>query len=125
MNSVSLIGNVTKDLELKTSSSGVDYVNFSIGVSRMKQRDKADFINITAFGKTAEVCAKYLSKGSRVGVTGSLQTDSYQGKDGNTRYTTQVIAQTVDFLNAKSEGKSAQPDDLEDFTPPAGTELPF
>lgn len=125
MNNVNLIGNVTRDFELKTSASGADYVNFSIGITRSRQRDRTDFINITAFGKTAEICAKYLNKGSRVGITGELQTDKYTGKDGTTKYTTQVVISNIDFLNAKGESKQSAEEEITDYTPQSSEELPF
>lgn len=102
MNSVNLIGRLTKDPELRyTAQSQMAVATFSIAVDRpVKQGEekKADFPRITVFGKMAENCEKYLRKGLKVAIEGRIQTGSYQHKDGYTVYTTDVIASRVEFL---------------------------
>lgn len=98
MNSVSLIGRLTRDPDVRTTQSGTTVARFSIAIdSGFGDNKRTDFPSIVCFGKTAEICEKYLSKGSQVGVTGRLQTGSYE-KDGTKFYTTDVIADRVEFL---------------------------
>lgn len=107
MNNVCLIGRLTRDVELNTSNSGTNVAKFSLAVNRKfaKQGDEkqADFINIVAFGKTADFVAKYFSKGQQVGITGRIQTGSYDDKEGNRRYTTDVIVDSAYFADSKRE----------------------
>ena len=102
MNSVILIGRLTRDPELRyTSGSQMAVAKFSLAVDRPVRSGKdreTDFIRITVFGKQAENCERYLAKGRMVGIQGRIQTGSYQDKDGKTVYTTDVIADRVEFL---------------------------
>ena len=114
MNSVVLIGRLTRDPELRyTSGSQMAVTNFSIAVDRpvrSGEEKKTDFPRITVFGKQAENCEKYLAKGRLVGIQGRIQTGSYQDKDGRTVYTTDVVADRVEFLewgDRKDSGASA------------------
>lgn len=102
MNSVNLTGNLTRDVELRWNND-LAIARFTLAVQRMKKDDGADFINIVVFGKQAENCEKYIAKGSKVGIQGRIQTGSYKNKDGNTVYTTDVIAERVEFLSKKQE----------------------
>lgn len=104
MNRITLIGRVTRDIELRNSQSGVPMARFSLAVNRMK-KDEVDFINCLAFNKTAEVLANYVKKGHRVGVTGSLQTGRYE-KDGITHYTADVVCDQVDLIEPKGSGEA-------------------
>ena len=113
MNSVILIGRLTRDPELRYTSAGqMAVAKFSIAVDRPARAGKereADFPRITVFGKQAENCERYLAKGRMVGIQGRLQTGSYQDKDGKTVYTTDVIADRVEFLewgDRKDQGTS-------------------
>lgn len=111
MNKVMLIGNLTRDPELRTTSSGVSFCSFGIAVNRnftnANGEREADFINITVWRGTAENCAKYLSKGRKVAVVGSLQSRTYDDKEGNKRYSLDVVADDVEFLSSRSEGDQA------------------
>ena len=102
MNSVILTGRLTRDPELRyTTGSQMAVTKFSIAVDRPVRQGKereADFPRITVFGKQAENCERYLAKGRMVGIQGRIQTGSYQDKDGKTVYTTDVIADRVEFL---------------------------
>ena len=102
MNSVVLIGRLTRDPEVRyTSGSQMAVCTFTIAidrVSRQGEEKKTDFPRITVFGKQAENCERFLKKGRLVGVQGRLQTGSYTNKDGATVYTTDVVADRVEFL---------------------------
>ena len=101
MNSFIGIGNLTRDVDLKYTDSGLAIGRFTLALNRMKkegQEQKADFINIVTFGKTAENCSNYLSKGKKVGVEGRLQSGKYTNKDNVVVYTVDVVANQVEFL---------------------------
>ena len=102
MNNVTLIGRLTRDPEVRyTSGTQMAVARFTIAVDRQFKRDgepTADFIPIVAFGKTAELCERFISKGRQVAVEGRIQTGSYTNKDGNKVYTTDVVANRVEFL---------------------------
>lgn len=107
MNVVMLIGRLTRDPEIRYTQSQMAVCNFSIAVDRpvrSGEERKADFPRITVFGKQAENCSRYLFKGSMVAVQGRLQTGSYKKQDGSTVYTTDVVADRVQFLTPKSSG---------------------
>lgn len=105
MNKVILIGNLTKDPELTEIPSGVAVCRFSIAVSRdyanADGTRETDFFNITVWRGRAENCGKYLKKGNKVAVIGSLQNRSYEDKDGIKRTVTDIIASDVEFLTPK------------------------
>lgn len=103
MNSVFLVGRVTKDIELRYTSSEMATVKFSVAVDRAK-KGESDFINCVAFGKTAELLDKYVGKGGRVGISGSIRTGSYE-KNGTRVYTTDVVVNNLDILDFKDSGK--------------------
>ena len=87
MNKVFLSGNLTRDAEVRYSQSGKAFARMGIAVNRPFSKEKVtDFFNMTAFGKTAEFCGRYMTKGARVLVEGSIQTDNYDSKDGNKVY---------------------------------------
>ncbi len=111
MNNVSLIGRLTTAPELKYTQSGTAYTRFSVAVDRAytKQGEErqTDFINIVAWGKTAEFICKYFVKGQRIGITGEIRTGSYTAQDGTKRYTTDVVANGVYFCESKSNVNQA------------------
>ena len=102
MNSVNLIGRLTRDPEVRyTAATQMAVAQFTLAINRPVTKDgkkEADFPRITVFGKSAENCEKYLAKGRLCGVQGRIQTGHYQDKNGNTVYTTDVIADRVEFL---------------------------
>ena len=111
MNTVTIIGRLTKDPEVKYTAGEkpTAVARFSIAVNDgYGENERTSFINIVAFGKQAENCERFLSKGRQVGITGRIQTGSYE-KDGRTVYTTDVIASRVEFLG----GRAAETDDGE------------
>ncbi len=108
MNSVALTGRLTRDPEVRyTAGNSMAVAKFTLAVDRQRAAKEgeqtADFIGITCFGKTAELVEKYVSKGQQIGVTGRIQTGSYE-KDGRKIYTTDVIADRVEFLGTKGSG---------------------
>lgn len=114
MNCVQLIGRLTKDPETRYIPQGETAVaNFTLAVDRPMAKEKtADFIRIVAFGKTAELCERFLVKGRLVGIQGRIQTGSYKTQSGETRYTTEVYADRVEFLEW-GEKKEEQQDSFQ------------
>ena len=108
MNKVILVGNLTRDPELTETPSGVAVCRFSIAVSRdyanSEGNRETDFFNITVWRGRAEVCGKYLKKGNKVAIVGSIQTRSYEDKDGIKRNVTDIVANEVEFLTPKGAG---------------------
>lgn len=105
MNKVILIGNLSKDVEMRQTNNGKAVANFSIAVSRTFS-DETDFFNVTVWGNQAENCAKYLKKGSKVGIVGYLYNNTYEAKDGTKRTITQINATEVEFLSPKQAEES-------------------
>lgn len=104
MNAVILIGNLTRDPELRWSQD-MAICRFSIAVNDgYGEKQRTSYIPIVVFGKSAENCDKYLSKGSKVAVNGRIQTGSYTNKEGQKVYTTDVIANNVEFLSGGGDG---------------------
>lgn len=99
------IGRTTKDIDLRYSQNGTAIANFTIAITRRFDKEKTDFIRCIAFKKTAELIAQYVKKGNQIGIEGSIQTGSYQDKEGKTVYTTDVIVNNVQFL----ESRNSQP----------------
>ena len=108
MNKAFLIGRLTRDPELRYSSSNAAIANFSIAIDRQYTNNQGqretDFINIVAFQKQAENIKKYVTKGSLVAVDGRIQTRNYEDKDGKRVYVTEVVADRVQFLSSKGSG---------------------
>ena len=107
MNRVVLIGRLTKDPELRYTSSNIASATFSLAVNRPFQNQngvtEADFINIVVWRKQAETAKKYLTKGSLIGVEGRIQTRNYDGADGKKVYVTEVVADRFEFLESKGQ----------------------
>ncbi|MDD4438290.1 MAG: single-stranded DNA-binding protein [Tissierellia bacterium] len=120
MNNVVLIGRLTKDPDLKfVPNTGLAVANFTLAVDKGLYGEKkqeainqgkptADFIFITVFGKTAELCANYLSKGRQCAIQGRIQTGSYTTQTGEKRFTTDVIADRVEFIGPREQSSSPQ-----------------
>ncbi len=113
MNRVILMGRLTRDPEIRYSQNDTSMAiaRFSLAVDRRRQQNgdgqTADFINIVAFGRLAEFSEKYLHKGTKVALQGRIQTGSYTNKDGVKVYTTDVIADDIEFAESKGAGDSA------------------
>lgn len=112
MNNVVLIGRLTKDPELRyIPQSETAVASFTLAVDRPLAKEKtADFIRVVTFGKTAELCERYLAKGRMVGIQGRIQTGSYKTQSGETRYTTDVHADRVEFLDWGEKSGSGSED---------------
>lgn len=133
MNSVALIGRLTKDPDLTYTPSGTAVCKFTLAIGRQGS-EGTDFIRIVTWNKVAENCNRYLAKGSQVGIQGRIQTGSYKNKDGQTVYSTDVIANNVEFLSKslrKSQGRSdnkakyEEIDDLPDEYERIDEDIPF
>lgn len=144
MNNVSLVGRLVRDPEVRYGQNeSVSVAKFSLAVERKWKRDgepTVDFINCTVFGKSAEFTEKYFRKGMRVAITGRIQTGSYKNKDGQTVFTTEIIVESQEIAQSKSEsnesstannaeaGKSpygSSEDDFMSIPEGAEDELPF
>ncbi len=129
LNKVILIGRLTKDPDLRYTTSGIAVARFTLAVNRnytnQQGEREADFIPITVWRNAAENCAKYLQKGRLVAVAGRIQTGSYTATDGSKRYTTDVVADEVQFLEWGNKQEQGQ-DDIPGFAPYENDEeLPF
>jgi len=125
MNQAHLIGRLTRDPEFRQTPNGISVCTFSIAITRRFNRDEADFLNIVTWRGLADNCGKYLTKGQQVGVSGRIQSRSYDGNDGKRRYVTEIIADEVQFLsspNRKNDGGDNAPPQPKD-APPAAEEL--
>ena len=101
MNNVTLIGRITKDIELKKTPTGKSVVSFNLAVNRIGEG--ADFPTCIAWEKTAEILSKYAKKGSQVGITGSIQTRSYEDAYGKRVYLTEVLVREAQLLDTKKQ----------------------
>ncbi len=137
MNRVFLIGNLTKDPEVTTTSNDVTNCRFSVAVTRRYNsangNKETDFFTVVTWRGLADNCGKYLRKGSKVGICGSIQNKNYEAADGTKRYTTEIVADEVQFLSSRNEaeevnelpeastGRSARPE----LKPIEDDDLPF
>lgn len=112
MNKVILIGNITKDIELRQSNSGKFVVEFSIAINNGKDQQgnelPADFVNCTAWNKTAEILDKYTNKGSKISVEGAIKTQTWVDQQGNNRYKTYVLVDRVELLGGRPQQQQPQ-----------------
>lgn len=110
MNKALLVGRLTTKPELRYTNSNIPYTRFSVAVDRGVNNNNGekitDFINVVVWRKQAETVCQYLNKGSLVAVEGRIQTGNYTDKDGNKRYTTDVAADSIRFLESKAQAKS-------------------
>jgi len=136
-------GRLTKDPDSRTTSSGTMVCDFSLAVDRKFKREgqpNADFLNFTAFGKTAEFITKWCRKGTKLDVQSTLQNNNYQNRDGKTVYRNTLMVESVEFAeskaasqraNANNNGSNAVPasndskDDFMNISGAIGEELPF
>ena len=109
MNSVQLIGRLTRDPEIRYTDGGASIARFGLAVERRFKQENgadADFINIVSFGKTAEFIEKYFHKGMKIALNGRIQTGSYTDKDGKKVYTTDIVAENVEFCESKGNSSN-------------------
>jgi single-strand DNA-binding protein len=127
-NKVLLMGNLTRDPELRFTSSGSALAKFGLAVNRKYKagdewKEEVCFVDITVWGKQAENCAEYLSKGRPVFIDGRLQFSTWETEDGQKRNKLEVVANTVQFLGQAGGGKSGMAPDTEDY--PVKDDIPF
>ncbi|AVX31826.1 single-strand binding protein [Carboxydocella thermautotrophica] len=131
LNRIILIGRLTRDPELRYTNTGKAVARFTLAIDRPFKNQagerEADFINVVVWGQMAENCSKYLSKGKLAAVDGRLETRSFEGKDGNRRQITEVVAENVRFLSPRSQPEPGYNDGLDDLPDPAveAGDLPF
>ncbi len=122
MNRVCLVGRLTAKPELRYTGSNTAYTRFSVAVNRTfanaQGEREADFINIVAWRRQAENICQYLDKGSQVSIDGRIQTGSFTGQDGSRRYTTEVVADNVQFLESRRNQNNSTPYDYQDAPAP-------
>jgi single-strand DNA-binding protein len=115
LNNVVLIGNLTRDPELRYTPSGIPVCTLRLAVNRnftnQQGEIETDFFNVVVWRNQAEKCAEYLSKGRQVAITGRLQSRSWEGNDGQRRFATEVVADRVVFLGRRSQ-RQEEVDDL-------------
>lgn len=109
MNKVCLIGNLTRDPELRQTQSGIAVCSFCLAVNKPKksgaEEAEADYFRVTAWRQLGESCAKYLAKGRKCCAVGPVELQSYTGQDGETRYSLCVTAESVEFLSSQTEAR--------------------
>lgn len=122
MNRVNLVGRLTQKPELRYTGSNLPFVRFTVAVNRtftnQQGQREADFINVVAWRKQAESISNFLDKGSLVSIDGRIQTGSYDDKDGNKKYTVEVVADSVQFLESKSQNQARIQNSPKDSTSP-------
>lgn len=134
MNRLIIIGNLTRDPELRTTQSGVQVCSFTVAVNRKKtanqQQPESDFFRVTAWRELGVNCGKFLQKGKKVAVVGSVSVSTYTGNDGATRSNLEVLAQDVEFLSPRvsdpeTPQEPVQRDEQTGFQQVETDELPF
>ena len=118
MNKIILVGRLTKDPEVRTTSAGFNTVNFTVAVNRnFKNKEgnyDADFLPCVAFRSTADFVSKFFKKGNMISLEGRVQTRNYDAQDGTKRYVTEVVVDNVEFVGGKNEGSSSSNTDYVD-----------
>jgi single-strand DNA-binding protein len=125
INKVILVGNLGRDPEIRYFQDGTAVANFSIATSDSwtdkqsgEKKERTEWHRIVAFRRLAEICGEYLSKGRQVYIEGKLQTREWEDKDGNRRFTTEIVAQTMQMLGSRESGGAGRQDDY--YQPPGG-----
>jgi len=118
INKVILVGRLGRDPEVRYTPNGVPVANFSIATSEEwkdkdtgEKRERTEWHRIEAWRRLGEICGEYLHKGKQVYIEGKLQTDAWEDRDGNKRYTTKIVAQSMQMLDSAGKGGSAEPVD--------------
>ena len=131
MNKLTIIGNLTRDPELRTTQTGINVCDFTVAVNRKLsaqqkangQQAEADFFRVTAWRELGEICAKYLAKGRKVAVVGPVSVRTYTGNDGVTRANLEVTADDVEFLTPR-DAQGAAPEAAQRYASPAPAPAP-
>lgn len=137
MNKLTIIGNLTRDVELRKTQSGHDVANMSIAVNRRAragEQEQTDYFRVTAWDSMAQTCAKYLAKGRKVCVIGSVSVSTYTGNDGTARAQMEVNAQDIEFVSSRQDDAqteaprsraAAKPPQQMEYTQVSNDDLPF
>jgi single-strand DNA-binding protein len=135
VNKAILIGNLGADPEVRYTQSGTAVANFRIATTETWKKDgekeeQTEWHRIVTFARLAEICGEYLSKGSKVYIEGRIQTRKWEDKDGNPRYTTEIVAREMKMLSARGAGEGGQPGGLREEpplpdVPPMEDDVPF
>ncbi|MBI5558456.1 MAG: single-stranded DNA-binding protein [Deltaproteobacteria bacterium] len=134
INKAILIGNLGSDPEMRYTQSGTAVANFNVATTEKwkgqdgQMQEQTEWHKIVAFARLAEICGEYLSKGSKVYIEGRIQTRSWEDKDGNKRYTTEIVAKDMKMLSAKGGGSSSGGGFADEPPPPEprmGDDVPF
>ena len=115
VNTCALIGRLTKDPELRTTPGGTAVTSFTIAVNRRYSKDVTDFIDVIAWRNTAEFICRYFTKGQRIAVTGSMQTRVWEDSNGNKHKAVEIVADTVEFVDAKKKAEVVQDEDGDEY----------
>lgn len=118
------VGNLTKDTELRRTQTGQAVTNFTIAITRARNKDITDFIDCVAWGKLAETINNYCHKGDRIGVVGEIQTRKYQANDGSNKTVVEANVTEIQFLKTKKAGSTA-PQEESETTEVEEDDLPF
>ena len=116
MNKLTIIGNLTRDPELRTTTSGISVCDFTVAVNRRNKKEgdpEADFFHVTAWREKGELCGKYLAKGRKVCVVGAVSVRVYQTNSGETRASLEVTADEVEFLSSRSDSERAAESEID------------
>lgn len=128
MNKLTIIGNATKDPELRTTPDGKSVCNFTLAVNRRKKtpnQPEADFFRVSAWNGLAENCAKYITRGKKVAVIGAVSVHPYQTGDGKPAANLEVLADEVEFISPRQEATEEVKDQQTGFTQVSTGDLPF
>lgn len=129
MNHVSMIGRLTKTPDIRQTNTGKNVCAFTLAVNRRYKdadgKTTADFFSVQAWEKLAELCARYLDKGSKVFISGELRNRSYEAKDGTKRTITEIIAEQLEFLTPRTDAALSEAAVPEGFTDIEDEDLPF
>ncbi len=134
VNKAIILGNLGGDPEVRYAASGAAVANFTVATSERwkdqqgQPQESTEWHRIVAFGRLGEICGEYLAKGSKVYIEGRIQTRQWEDKDGNKRYTTEIVAHTVKFIEAKKSQVSSTDDTGMDSKPVysgEGSDVPF
>lgn len=126
MNKIILVGRLTKDPEVRSTSAGFTTANFTVAVNRnFKNKEgnyDADFLPCVAFRNTADFVSKFFKKGNMISLEGRVQTRNYDAQDGTKRYVTEVVVENVEFVGGKNEGSAPANNDYVDAPSEAPTD---
>lgn len=129
MNKAIIIGNLCADPELRTTSSGISVTTFKVAVDRsFGEKKETDYLPVVTWRGLADNCARFLSKGKKVAVSGRIQTRSYETQNGEKRYVTEIVADSVEFISGKNDVSNDHIEPIggnDDFEPLDSSEMPF